>query len=266
MKNNDFSTIYNIPEAISGISWSSHFIGFCLFIVLFLCAIPCILIDINYIKDFIELTVSSGFFATLGMAFIFILCPVYFFIRCIMEIFRTIKCRHKFYSTPNVEYIKLNDDNIFFKNTCKNCDFTIQKSEVESVLLDGKVNTFNNAVGKGSSRQTTYIENLTMTIKTTKGNFVIYPAIKLKQVKEFFIDEIGILKQQIQLYKNYFGNFNVNFDSEGTDSIAKLQSSITAYELETGHSEKSIDYLNIILNIILVMALIYYIYKMYFVN
>jgi hypothetical protein len=259
MKKSDFSLIYNIPEDISGAGCGAHFIGFCLLpAIIILVVIPVMSIDPNFLKDFIELIISSGFFVTLGIVFIFILCPLYFLIRCIMEMFRTIKSRREFYSTPNIEYIKLNDEDIFFKNTCKNCNITIKKSDVESVLLDGNVNTFNNPVGKGSSRQTTYVENLKMTIKTTKGEFIIYPQIKLKQVKGLRFDYINLLKQQIQFYKNYFDNFNINIDSKGTDTIAKLQSNIIAYELETGNSKKSVDYLNIILNIILVIVFIYF--------
>lgn len=139
------------------------------------------------------------------------------------------------------------------------------KSEVETVLLDGKVKTFHNPVGKGSSRLITYIENLTMIIKTTKGEFIVYPDTKLKQVKGFWIDDYtDLLKQEILFYKTYFGNFYINFDSEGTDILAKFESYVTAYELETGNPTKSKDYLNIILNITLVIVFIYFILAMKF--
>ncbi|MDE6139005.1 MAG: hypothetical protein K2F57_06005, partial [Candidatus Gastranaerophilales bacterium] len=60
MKDTYFTTIYNIPEGISGLGCGAHLIGFFLLPALIICAIPCILIDDTWIRDFLELLTSSG--------------------------------------------------------------------------------------------------------------------------------------------------------------------------------------------------------------
>ena len=234
MKDIDFTTIYNIPEEISGLGYKSHLIGLCLFIALFVCAIPCVLIDENWIKDSIGLVTQSGILVTLGISFIFILCPLYFFIRFVMEIIRTIKSRHVFYSTPNIEYIKLNSDEIFFKNTCPNYDFSIKKSDIISVILDGKVNSVSGIKKSGTPHVTTFVEKLTLTIKTANESYTIYPQIKRKQLPKgmIILDEFELLKNQIEFYKNYFDNFYVLFDFDGTDTLSEAVSMVNANKLE----------------------------------
>lgn len=268
MNKSDFTTIYNIPEEISGLGFISHFIGLCLFIVLFLFALPDILAEgTKWIKDIIELLTSSGILITLGWIFILIFCPVYFFIRFAMELFRYKKCKHKFYSTPNIEYIKLNSDNIFFKNTCPNLDFTIKKSDIANVILDGNVKSVSYLKATHRPEVTTYIENLTLTIKTNSESYTIYPQIKSKHLskKELVIDEIELLKQQIAFYKSYFDNIDVLFDYGGTDTISEAISMVNAYEIEKGVTKKSTNYFDIIYKIILIGIFIYFIYEMFFV-
>ena len=267
MNKPDFSTIYNIPEEISGLGFISHFIGFCLLPALIISAIPCILVDDTWIRDSVELIVSSGILVTLGFVFILIICPTYFFIRFIMELFRYKKCKHKFYSNPNIEYIKLNDDEIFFKNTCPNLDFTIKKQDILNVILNGEVKSVSTVTKYGTPRVATYIENLTLTIKTTNENYTIYPQIKSKHLskKELVIDEFELLKQQIAFYKSYFDNIDVLFDYGGTDTYSETISMVNAYELENGISKKSTNYFDIIYKIILVGLFIYFIYEVFFV-
>lgn len=65
MKNIDIKTVYNVPEAVSGIGFISHFVGFCLFILLFICALPCLSIDKTWLQDLINLIQDSGLFVTL---------------------------------------------------------------------------------------------------------------------------------------------------------------------------------------------------------
>lgn len=249
MRNLDFTTIYNLPEKISGLGYKSHLIGLCLFVALFVCAILCVLIDGSWIKDSIGLVAQSGILVILGVSFIFILCPLYFFIRFIMEIIRTIKSRHEFYSTPNIEYIKLNDTEILFKNTNNNEDFLVNKSDITKVCLDGKVNTTMGISIKANPQTYTYIENLTLTISTHNDNYIIYPKIL----------DINTLKKQIEFYKNYFDNFYVLFDFDGTDTVGKLESFAIAHELETGKTEKTTNYFDILLKIIVIVAFIYFI-------
>ena len=267
MSKSDFSTIYNIPEEISGLGYISHFIGFCLLPALIICAIPCILIDNTWIRDSVELIVSSGILVSLGWIFILVVCPIYFFSRFVMELFRYKKGKHKFYSTPNIEYIKLNSDDIFFKNTCPNLDFTIKKSDIVNVILEGKVKSVSYLRATHTPGVATYIENHTLTIKTTSESYTIYPQIKLKQLskKELVIDEIELLKQQIAFYKSYFDNIDVLFNYGGTDKISEAMSMVNAYEIENGVNKNSTNFFDIIYIIILIGIFIYFIYEMFFV-
>ena len=267
MNKSDFSTIYNIPEEISGLGFISHFIGFCLLLALIICAIPCVLIDDTWIKDSIELLITSGILVTLGWIFILIFCPVYFFIRFAMELFRYKKCKQKFYSTPNIEYIKLNSDDIFFKNTCPNLDFTINKSDIVNVIIDGKVKSVSYLKATHTHGVAAYIENLTLTIKTNSESYTIYPQVKSKHLskKKLVNDEIELLKEQIAFYKSYFDNIDVLFDYGGTDTYSETISAVKAYELENSISEKSNNPFDIIYKIILVGIFIYFIYEMFFV-
>ena len=214
MKETYYTKIYNIPEEISGLGCGSHFIGLCLFAALIICAIPCILIDDTWIKDLLELVMSSGILITLAWAFILIICPIYFFIRLIMELIRYQRAKQKFYSIPNIEYIQLNNNEIFFKNTCPNNDFTIKKQDIVHVILDGKVKSVKYLKATYTPGVVTYVENLTLTIKTATKSYTIHPHIKSKHIpkEELVIDEIELLKRQIAFYKGYFDNIDVMFD------------------------------------------------------
>ncbi|MBR1424140.1 hypothetical protein IJ579_01100 [bacterium] len=267
MKDSYFTTIYNIPEEISGLGFIAHFIGFCLFPALIICAIPCVLIDDTWIKDSIELIISSGILVTLGCIFILIICPIYFFIRFVMEFFRYKKAKQKFYSTPNIEYIKLNDEEIFIKNTYPKLDFSIRRSDIVNVILDGKVKSVSYLKATRTPGVATYIENLTLTIKTTNESYTIYPQIKSKHIpkNELVIDEIELLKQQIAFYKSYFDNIDVRFNFSGTDTYSETISTVKTYELENDISKKSTNYFDIIYKIVLVGIFIYFIYEMFFV-
>lgn len=253
----DFSTIYNIPEEISGLGFISHFIGFCLLPALIICAIPCILVDNTWIRDSLELITSSGILVTLGWIVILIICPIYFLIRFFMELFRYKKCKPQFYSTPNIEYIRLNEDNVFFKNTCPNYDFTIKKHDIINVILQGDVKTFSYIRHLPTPGIITYVENVTLTIKTTNESYTIYPDTKSKHIRNGVIE---LLKQQIAFYKSYFTNIDIMFS--GTDTISES----IAYELNNGiMTKKSTNYFDIIYKIILVGIFIYFIYTMFFV-
>ena len=240
MKDTDFTTIYNVPDGISGRGYSSHFIAFCLLPALIICAIPYILVDDTWIKDMKELFISSGIFITFCWVFILIICPTFFFIRFIMELIRYNRCKREFYSTPNIEYIKLNNDEIFFKNTCPNRDFTIRKQDITKVFLNGKVKSVSYVKATRTLGVMTYVENVTLTIKTTNDCYTIYPQIKLKhnRQKELLFYEIELLKQQIAFYKSYFDNIDILFDYGGTGTISKMQSMTTAYELGTRKRKK----------------------------
>ena len=246
MKNTDLTIISNIPEKISGLGFKAHFIGFSLYIALLICSIPCVLVDNTWIKDSIDLIVSSGIFVILSFIFIFILCPLYFFIRFIMEVSRTIKNRNKFYSEPNIEYIKLNNDEIYFKNTHSDKDIKIKKSDITRALLNGDVKTTMGISFAKTPKTSTYIENLVLTIKTNNENYTIFPKIY----------DNDTLKQQIAFYKSYFENIDVLFNYSGTDTISNIQSMVTAYELEVGKIEKETGYFDIILKIITYIIII----------
>ena len=113
----------------------------------------------------------------------------------------------------------------------------------------------------------TYIENLTLTIKTNSESYTICPQVKLKHLskKQLVIDEIELLKEQIAFYKSYFDNIDVLFDYGGTDTYSEAISAVKAYELENSISKKSNNPLDIIYKIILVGIFIYFIYEMFFV-
>lgn len=267
MKDTYFTTIYNIPEEISGVGCGAHFIGFCLLPALVICAIPCILIDDSWLKDTFELLASSSILIILAWFFILIICPIYFFIRSIMELIRYKRGKQEFYSKPNIEYIQLNNNEIFFKNTCPNNDFTIKKQDIIQVILDGEIKSVSNLKATRTPDVLTYVENLTLTIKTANKSYTIYPQIKLKQIpkRELFIDEIELLKQQIAFYKGYFDNIDILFDFGGTDTISKATSMVKAYELKNGVNKKSTNYFDITYKIILVAIFLYYIYEVFFV-
>lgn len=267
MKEMYYTKIYNIPEEISGLGCGTHFIGFCLFLTLIICAIPSILIDDTWIKDILELLTSSGILITLAWAFILIICPIYFFIRFIMELIRYKMAKQKFYSIPNIEYIQLNSNEIFFKNTCPNNDFTIEKQDIVHVILDGKVKSATYLKATRTPDVVTYVENLTLTIETATKSYTIHPQIKSKHIpkEELVIDEIELLKRQITFYKNYFDNIDVMFDFEGTDTMSEAISMVKAYKLENETSKKSTNYFDIIYKIVLVVLLLYFIYDMFFV-
>lgn len=267
MKDTYFTTIYNIPEEISGLGCGAHLIGVCLLPALIICAIPCILIDDTWIRDFLELLTSSSILITLAWSFILIICPIYFFVRFIMELIRYKRCKRKFYSMPNIEYIQLNDTEIFFKNTYPDNDFTIKKQDITRVVLNGEVKSVPYLKATRTPGITTYVENLTLTINTANESYTIYPQIKSKHIpkKELVIDEIELLNQQITFYKSYFDNIDVMFDFGGTDTISKATSMVKAYELENGINKKSTNYFDIIYKVILVAIFLYFIYKMFFI-
>lgn len=238
MKNIEITTIYNVPEAVSGIGFKSHLIGLCLYISLFICAIPCLIIDKTWLHDFINSILDSGLFVTLAMSFIFVLCPIYFFFRFFMELFRTKKAKFIFYSTPNIEYITFNDDNLFFKNTISNNDFSVMKSEIIDIELKGTIKTITSVKKSGTPLRVTFIENLILTIKTKDKDFEIYPDIKIKQVKRQIKDinttikmmDYGeLIKLQIALYKKHFVNFRAKFKSDNDSKSLLLASELNNY-------------------------------------
>ena len=97
----DFSINYNIPEKISPLCPISHFIGifmYVVFLMIFIYYCP----EGNYfneLKELIAIVVSSGWLVTLAMFFIFVCCPIYFFINFIRGIFRYLK--NKFWFRAN---------------------------------------------------------------------------------------------------------------------------------------------------------------------
>ncbi len=230
MKEAYYTKIYNIPEEVSGLGCAAHFIGFCLFPALIIYAKLCISIDDTWIKDFVELLTSSGILITFAWSFILIICPIYFFIRFIMELIRYKREKRKFYSIPNIEYIQLNNNEIFFKNTCPNNDFTIKKQDIINVTLDGEIKSVLCIKVTRTPQVITYVEDLTLTIKTANTSYTIHPAIKLKHIpkEKIVIDEIELLKQQIASYKSYFDNIDITFNYGATDTISKEK----AYELK----------------------------------
>lgn len=218
----DFSINYNIPEKISPLCQISHFIGifmYVVFLMIFIYYCP----EGNYfneLKELIAIVVSSGWLVTLAMFFIFVCCPIYFFINFIRGIFRYLKNKREFYSTPNIEYVCFNDDSIFFKNTCSEYDFSINKSDVVSVLLRGNVNTLHSQKGGESS---TYVENFSLEIKTAQNSYIFYPNVKKKQIIQRkwyeFVDNVELYKQQIAFYKKYFDNIKLDINFSYKDTI-----------------------------------------------
>ena len=256
MQDTYFKTIYNIPEEISGLGCIAHFIGLCLFLALGPFVIPDMFADNGLIQDII----SAGMLVTLGFAFIFIVCPIYFFVRCIMEFYRYKKCKREFYSTPNIEYIELNEDEIFFKNTFASHNFTLKKQDIQNVILDGKIMSVSHLKGV-----VTYVENLTLTIKATDESYTIYPKIKSKKIpkEERFVDEIELLKEQIAFYKSYFDKIDILIDFGGTDTLSEATSMVEAYELTSGITNKSTpDYFDIAYKVVLIILLIGYLIYM----
>ena len=225
MRDSDFTTIYNVPESISGLGCGSYFIGICLFVALGLCGIPCLLVDETWLKDSIELIFESGIMVTLGMAFVFIICPIYFLIGFVKELYRHKKYKSIFYSTPNIEYIKLNDDEIFVKNTCKNHDFSIKKRDIVNVFLYGDVKSFYYLKATRTPASGSYIENLTLIIKTKNENYTIYPQIKSKSlIKKYkYLDDFILLKAQISFYKKYFNRISINFNYNKADTLSMIK-------------------------------------------
>ncbi len=198
MKNIDFTTIYNIPEEISGLGFKAHFIGLCLFFALFICAISCVLVDETWIKDLFDLIISSGIFVILGFSIILILCPLYFLARFVMEIFKFIKAKKTFYSTLNIKYIKLENELLKFVNTIDNNNFNVSKSEVQHVILSGEIHTFISPAK--FYKAFTYIEKLKMRIILKNTEFTIYPNITEHNIVDFII-----------FLNNYFGSFELLF-------------------------------------------------------
>lgn len=242
MKDIEIRTIYNVPEVVSGIGYISHFIGLCLYIFLFVFNVFAYGFDIQELqaglKADLQLIQDSGLFVILGMSFIFILCPIYFFVRFFMELFRTKKAKYKFYSTPNIEYITFNDDNLFFKNTIKNNDVLIKKSDIIDVELKGIVRTITGVKKSRTPLETTFIEHLTLTIETKDEKFVIYPNIKVEQIKrqlKNIISYIEIMdieeltKLQIDLYKKHFTNFSATFKSDNDYNSTLLACKLNDY-------------------------------------
>jgi len=145
------------------------------------------------------------------------------------------KSKKEFYTTPNIEYVCFYDDNIFFKNTCPKYDFTINKSDIVSVLLRGYINTLFSQKGFGSS---VYVEHFSMEIKTAQNSYIFYPNVKKAQIIERkwyeSIDNIELYKQQIAFYKKYFDNIRLDicFNYDDAVSIATLESLVAKYDLE----------------------------------
>ena len=155
-----------------------------------------------------------------------------------MELFRTKKAKSIFYSTPNIEYITFNDDNLFFKNTISNNDFSVMKSEIIDIELKGTIKTITSVKKSGTPLRVTFIENLILTIKTKDKDFEIYPDIKIKQVKRQIKDinttikmmDYGeLIKLQIALYKKHFVNFRAKFKSDNDSKSLLLASELNNY-------------------------------------
>lgn len=236
----DFSLNYNVPEEISKGCSIGYFIGILFYIVLTLMVVF-YSSDGNWLKDLKELVdiiIASGLFVTLGWAFILIYCPIYFLIGFIYSLYRYKKSRKIFYSTPNIEYVKFNDDNIFFKNTCPNHDITIKKSDVISVSLTGNIVTAPGATGRGTFSSKTVIEKFTMTIKTAQNSFTFYPNVKMKQIihRKWYeiIENLELYSLQIAFYKKYFNylDIDIKFNSDISGSIAELQYLVSKHEIE----------------------------------
>ena len=88
---NDNYRIYNLPEEISGVGVIAHFIGLLLFIVLYVAGWYLQThVDNTMFQDLLDTVVSSGIVITIALGIIFIVCPIYFFIRIIMEFVRTV--------------------------------------------------------------------------------------------------------------------------------------------------------------------------------
>ena len=151
-----------------------------------------------------------------------------------MELFRIINNRKDFYLKPNIKYIKLNSDKIFVKNTIDKYDLTIEKSDITDVLLRGTVKTVTGITKNKTPKITSFVENLTMTIKTEKDDYILCPQILARDyleqgIKISDIDIFVLLKMEITFYKNYFKKVHVHFDYSKTDTISAQK----AIELES---------------------------------
>ena len=254
MKNIDFTIIKNIPEKISGQGILGYSLGLLLYVVLFLFELPCMLIDQSWLKDTVDIIIQSGFFVITGCAIIFIFFPLYYLIRLIMETIRTIRNRRAFYTTPNILYIKLNENDVFFKNTIGANDFSLRKSDINKVLLSGTITT-QTAPGRSGGRKITYVKDLELNIETTYDKYTIFPPIYSNKT----------IDQQIRFYESYFNDFYPLFKSEGPTSQDQLESLKVSYELETGEKEEPttsdhvFKYFDIIINCIVILAFLYYI-------
>lgn len=253
MENSKFTTIDNVPEKLSGLGYGAHFLGICLFLALIVCEIPLFVVDgTSWIKEIIEVILSSGIFIILGMFFIFIFCPIYFLIRFLMEFFKCQKSRWEFYSNPNIKYIKLYDDEIFFKNTCSNHDFTIKKRDIVEVILEGKVirvSDINDVAGIYKPK--VYITNSTLTIKTKNQQYTIYP-------------NITKIKRQINFYESYFNNFHVLLNSDEVGIIRDINGFLTEDNQEYRTTDKFNFSFNFIYIIVLIVIFLGFLYQFVF--
>lgn len=269
MQDSQFKTIYNIHESVSGLGCISHFIGVCLFLFFGFFVISDILTDNTMFKVLIQDVISAGLLVTLGIAFIFVVCPIYFFVRFVMEFYRYKKCKREFYSKPNIEYIELNEDEIFFKNTFADHNFTLKKYDIKNVILKGKIMSVSYLKATHTLGVNSYVENLTLTINTSDESYTIYPQIKSNKISidECFLDQIELLKQQIAFYKSYFDKIDILIDFSGTDTLSKATSMVMTDKVLNRISKKSTtDYVGIVYKVILIIALIVFIIYSLFLN
>lgn len=245
----DLSKNYNTPEEIKPELLFGYLTCCIMFIALFFFSlfIPASVEgDIFcYVKDMINFTISAGIWVVLGMAFIFVLSPIYYLIRFILSLFRYLKNKKVFYSTPNIEYLKFNEDNIFFKNTCPNKNLTIKKSDILGVSLSGCIKSFT-IVKKGIIPENIIlVDNFSMKIKTSSNCYTIYPSIKRKQIKRkwnevesiFSSDSVEMYELQIAFYKKYFDNIdidiNIDISSSNWNLVVYDKTLLAKHKLET---------------------------------
>lgn len=245
----DLSLNYNIPEEIK----SDLPLGYLICLALYVVLIPFLLISASLdggLKDMVDLIVSAGVWPVLGMTFIFVLCPIYCLIKFLWALFKYSKNKKVFYSTPNIEYLKFNEDNIFFKNTCANRDLTIKKSNVLSVSLSGCVKIFPILKKGYILEDLVLVDNFSMQIKTSSNIYTVYPSIKCKQIKRKWneeainLDSVDMYELQIAFYKKYFDNIyidiNINIDSETSNCNSLLFAKL---KLETASPQVLIKYI-----------------------
>lgn len=245
----DLSKNYNIPDEIKSELQFGYLICCILFIALFFFSlfVPASMDgDIScYVKDMINSTISAGIWTVLGMVFIFVLSPIYCLIRFILSLFRYLKNRKVFYSSPNIEYLKFNEDNIFFKNTCPNKNLIIKKSDILSVSLSGCIKSFTIVKRGFIPENIILVDNFSMKIKTSSSYYTIYPSIKSKQIKRkwnevesiFGSDSVEMYELQIAFYKKYFDNIdidiNIDISSSNWNLVANDKTLFAKHKLET---------------------------------